>query len=231
MTVSRRALLRAALVAPIAVTALTMIEPITAFADTGSGIGGAVDAAGAGVAVTPGVPVQFPTGPADNPIVATSASALAALNARDFTTYRDRILDVAAAVGQRTGLSADDLATVWLRSDGVRMRVLLSGLTQVGVPYHFNTSSPGHAFDCSGFVAWAWDSVGRGLPHQSRSIINGVNGSSVDRVQPGDVFYYPGHIMMALGLGTAMVHAPQTGRTVEVRASTSHRRMRVGSPA
>jgi cell wall-associated NlpC family hydrolase len=229
MTISRRALLRAALVAPLAVAAVSVAEPFTAFADTGSGVG-ALDVPGVGV-VAPGVPVAFPTGPGDNPIVASSAQALSSLNARDYNGYRERLLDVASAVGHRTGLSADDLATVWLRTDGVRMRVLLSGLTQVGVPYRFNASSPGHAFDCSGFVAWAWDSVGRGLPHQSRSIINSVNGSSVDRVQPGDVIYYPGHIMMALGLGTAMVHAPQTGRTVEVRASTSHRRMRVGSPA
>jgi cell wall-associated NlpC family hydrolase len=208
---------------------VSVVEPFSAFADTGSGVG-ALDVPGVGI-VAPGVPVPFPTGPTNNPIVASSAQALASLNAQDFNSYRERLLDVAAAVGQRTGLSADDLATVWLRTDGRRMRVVLSGLTQVGVPYRFNTSTPGRSFDCSGFVAWAWDSVGRGLPHQSRSIINSVNGSSVDRVQPGDVIYYPGHIMMALGLGTAMVHAPQTGRTVEVRASTSHRRMRVGSPA
>ena len=47
-------------------------------------------------------------------------------------------------------------------------------------------------------------------------------------VEPGDLVQYPGHVMMSLGLGTAIVHAPQTGKTVEVKAWSKARR--AGSP-
>ena len=174
-------------------------------------------------------PLWFPTGPVGNPIVDSASLALRTLVAGNTNVYREQLLPVAQAVSAVSGLPADQLVTVWLRTDGVRMRVLLGGLTQVGVPYHYLGETPGRSFDCSGFVSWAWSTVGLALPHQSHSIINDIRGSSLDAVSPADVLYYPGHVMLALGLGGAYVHAPQTGSTVEIRVATRHR-LRVGSP-
>ena len=59
MTVSRRALLRAALVAPIAFATLAVIEPISSFADSGSG---ALGSTRAGPAGAPGALATDPCG-------------------------------------------------------------------------------------------------------------------------------------------------------------------------
>ena len=53
-----------------------------------------------------------------------------------------------------------------------------------------------------------------------------------ETAQAGDIVYYPGHAMMYLGLPGTIVHAPYTGRTVEVDfVSKSHTRsVRYGDP-
>ena len=101
------------------------------------------------------------------------------------------------------------------------MVALLSALTQVGVPYRRLGDTPGRAFDCSGLTSWAWSQSGVALPHQSGRQIRGVPDRPRGRVKPGDLLYYPGHVMMALGLGGAIVHAPNTGNVVESRCSPS----------
>ena len=112
------------------------------------------------------------------------------------------------------------------------MTAVLSALTQLGVPYRRLGATPGKAFDCSGLTSWAWSQGGVGLPHQSGRQIRGAARSSIDQVLPGDLLYYPGHVMLALGVGGAMVHAPNSGNVVEVRMLTERqqRRLRVGNP-
>ncbi len=241
MTGPRRVLLRAVIATSLSATLFGVVGAGGANADTSAstgGLDGAIEAAlsahelDAQALPAPPVapaPLVFPTGPAGNPIVDSASLALRSLLASRPNTYREQLLDVAEAVSAVSGLPADQLATVWLRTDGVRMRVLLGGLTQVGVPYHYLGETPGRSFDCSGFVSWAWSTVGLALPHQSRSIINGVRAVTLETVQPGDVLYYPGHVMLALGLDGAYVHARQRGSTVEIRVTTRHR-VRVGSP-
>ena len=41
---------------------------------------------------------------------------------------------------------------------------------------------------------------------------------------------YPGHVMMWLGVDRAMVHAPYTGRNVEVDMWSTRRRVKFGDP-
>ena len=87
-------------------------------------------------------------------------------------------------------------------------------------------------FDCSGLTSWAWSQSGVGLPHQSGGQIRTVRQVDLSAVQPGDLLYYPGHVMLALGIGGAIVHAPNTGNVVEVRMLSEHqqRRLRAGDP-
>ena len=104
-------------------------------------------------------------------------------------------------------------------------------LSQLGVPYRHNTSKPGVGFDCSGLTTYAWAQAGVTLPRQSGSQINMIAKRSLDTAQAGDIVYYPGHAMMWLGVDTAIVHAPYTGRTVEVDfVSKGHRSLRIGDP-
>jgi cell wall-associated NlpC family hydrolase len=98
------------------------------------------------------------------------------------------------------------------------MTAVLSALTQLGVGYRYASSEPGVAFDCSGLTSWAWSQAGIDIPHQSRSQINVAKRLDIDEARPGDLLYYPGHVMLALGLGDAVVHAVKPGTPVEVKS-------------
>ena len=56
--------------------------------------------------------------------------------------------------------------------------------------------------------------------------------ATIDTAQAGDLVYYPGHVMMWLGVDNLIVHAPQRGRDVEVGHVTARRikRMKFANP-
>ncbi|CAB4825202.1 MAG: hypothetical protein F2737_12080 [Actinobacteria bacterium] len=160
-----------------------------------------------------------------------AAEALAALWARD-DTYADKLAVVVPLVAVAGKVSAGRLADAWSTASRQRMIALLSALTQVGVPYRARRAAAGVGFDCSGLTSWAWAQGGRYLPHQSLRQIRTIRRSTKAEVLPADLLYYPGHVMLALGVGAAMVHAPYPGRSVEVSPATGRweRIVRVGTP-
>ena len=159
-----------------------------------------------------------------------AGQALGALRQGDRASLAILRQRLAALVAPVAGVDARQLTTVWSRTDPVRMTALLSGLTQLGVPYRRLGNTPGQGFDCSGFTSWAWSQAGVSLPHQSGSQIRGAASIGLEQVQPGDLLYYPGHVMMALGIGAAMVHSPNSGNVVEVKTMAGHHRLRAGNP-
>ena len=90
-------------------------------------------------------------------------------------------------------------------------------LGEVGVPYRWGGESPSTGFDCSGLVRWAYGRVGIDLPHNSYALYGQGRRVSGSNLEPGDVLFFEGlgHVGLYLGRGR-MVHAPQTGRNVEV---------------
>jgi cell wall-associated NlpC family hydrolase len=90
-------------------------------------------------------------------------------------------------------------------------------LDEVGVPYRYGGESPATGFDCSGLVRWAYGRVGIDLPHSSYSLYDEGRRVSGSNLEPGDILFFEGlgHVGLYLGRGR-MVHAPQTGRNVEV---------------
>lgn len=90
-------------------------------------------------------------------------------------------------------------------------------LRAVGVPYRWGGTSLSGGFDCSGLVRWAYGRVGVTVPHNSYALYE--TGKRVPRkhLKPGDVLVFSGlgHVGMYIGRGR-MVHAPQSGETVEV---------------
>jgi cell wall-associated NlpC family hydrolase len=90
-------------------------------------------------------------------------------------------------------------------------------LRAIGVPYRWGGESPASGFDCSGLVRWAYGHVGIDLPHNSYALYSEGRMVSEARMEPGDVLFFSGlgHVGLYLGRGR-MVHAPQTGRHVEV---------------
>jgi cell wall-associated NlpC family hydrolase len=90
-------------------------------------------------------------------------------------------------------------------------------LKAVGAPYAWGGSSPSSGFDCSGLVSWAYGRLGVTLPHSSYALYNRGRRVARTRLKTGDLvfFYGLGHVGMYLGRGR-MVHAPSSGRRVEV---------------
>lgn len=96
-------------------------------------------------------------------------------------------------------------------------RAVRIALKAVGVPYRWGGESPSNGFDCSGLVRWAYGRVGIDLPHSSYALYREGRRVAESRLEPGDVLFFEGlgHVGLYVGKGK-MVHAPQTGRNVEV---------------
>jgi cell wall-associated NlpC family hydrolase len=105
-------------------------------------------------------------------------------------------------------------------------------LRAVGTPYRWGGESPAYGFDCSGLVRWAYGRLGVDLPHNSYALYG--EGRRVARagMRPGDVLFFEGlgHVGLYLGRGR-MVHAPYSGRNVEVvrLSSTNYGRRLIGA--
>jgi cell wall-associated NlpC family hydrolase len=87
----------------------------------------------------------------------------------------------------------------------------------VGVPYRWGGSSPSSGFDCSGLVSWAFGRLGVALPHSSYALYDTGRPVPVARLRAGDLLFFSGlgHVGLYVGRGR-MVHAPHSGRLVEV---------------
>jgi cell wall-associated NlpC family hydrolase len=96
-------------------------------------------------------------------------------------------------------------------------RAATIALRAVGVPYRWGGTSPASGFDCSGLVYWAYGRVGIELPHSSHALFALGRPVARGRLKPGDVLFFSGlgHVGLYVGRGR-MVHAPQSGRRVEI---------------
>ena len=89
---------------------------------------------------------------------------------------------------------------------------------QLGVPYVYGGASPS-GFDCSGLVIWVYGRLGVDLPHNAAALYAAGRRVSTSHLKPGDLVFFHGlgHVGIYIGQGR-MIHAPQTGRTVEIEA-------------
>jgi cell wall-associated NlpC family hydrolase len=94
---------------------------------------------------------------------------------------------------------------------------------QLGKPYRYGATGPG-SFDCSGLTMMAWRAGGVNI---SRTTYTQYSYTASKRVafndlQPGDLVFFSGlgHMGMYAGNGQ-MIHAPRTGKNVEVVSISS----------
>lgn len=148
---------------------------------------------------------------------------------RSFVWFRTQTAQYAAA---ELGYAQAEMVEAWAATPVDHQRAVLAAMTQVGVPYRTNTSQEGVGFDCSGLTTFAWARAGVQLVRQSGEQIR--NAAPLDRssAKAGDLVQYPGHVMMYLGVGDAVIHSVMRGRTVELDTISVRRTnsVRFGDP-
>lgn len=186
------------------------------------------------------VSAQLPTNAFAPQITSEADAAVAAydvfMESGDLVDYLDYAAHRSATArfaARELGYDEWEMIDAWKSTSLEHQRAVLAAMTQVGVPYRTNASKEDVGFDCSGLMLYAWESTGVELNRISRDQINDAAEVEGDEAKAGDFAYWPGHIMMYLGVGDAVVHAPNTGRTVEIVELSERRadRLRFGDPS
>ncbi len=172
-------------------------------------------------------------------VVSTANAALAAYDEYassgdqvDFIEYRVERRELAVLAATQLGYDPAEMVQAWSVAPIGHQRAVLAAMSQVGVPYRSNTSEAGVGFDCSGLTTYAWAQAGVQLYRQSGTQINEAAALERSGAKAGDLVYYPGHVMLYLGVGDAIVHSVQRGRTVEIDVISGRRTnsVRFGDP-
>ena len=166
----------------------------------------------------------MPMGPAQEAIIRKGAvqaqqavDTYADKRDRDaYDLYLDLADKLAVDVANFLGVDVEDLQYAWRTADVAHQRAIMARLTQIGVPYKENATSESIAFDCSGFVQFAWSSAGYVLPHGSNSQYAYSRRVTLKNAQAGDLMWRPGHVSMYLGIDGAILQTARTGRSVEL---------------
>lgn len=126
-------------------------------------------------------------------------------------------LERPAARGEQPTPSRHAPKRVVIRKPTLGTRAATIALRAVGVPYRWGGASPAGGFDCSGLVYWAYGKLGVELPHSSYALYDLGRHVKSSRLKAGDLlfFYGLGHVGLYIGRGR-MVHAPSSGRLVEI---------------
>lgn len=96
-----------------------------------------------------------------------------------------------------------------------------AGQSVLGTPYRSAGKGPG-GFDCSGFVAWAYQSEGLSLPSYTGALAGvGQRVPSLSQAKPGDLVFFRGGAHVGIYLGGGKFIGSQTSTGVAVADMTS----------
>jgi cell wall-associated NlpC family hydrolase len=137
-----------------------------------------------------------------------------------YAAQRDAI---AASAANRLSLDPAAMQVAWRSADTTHQLVLLTAFTQLGVPYRAYKRIPGVGFDCSALTSWAWEQSGVNIPRNSRMQIRFLRNVTKDTAQAGDVVWYPGHVMLYLGVADGILHAPNSGHRITLATLPHHK--------
>lgn len=125
-----------------------------------------------------------------------------------------RIALIGAAVLALGGCASSQVST-----DQVGDKAARVALGQVGTPYRYGGSSPA-GFDCSGLIHYSYQQAGKSIPRTTAGQWAELAPVGSRDMRAGDLLFFSiegkmSHVGLYLGNGK-FVHAPSSGRTVEI---------------
>jgi cell wall-associated NlpC family hydrolase len=99
--------------------------------------------------------------------------------------------------------------------------VAIRAISLLGAPYQWGGNGP-TTFDCSGLVRFIHDQLGIFVPRTAAEQFSAATPVNLRNLEPGDLLFFRingrriSHVAIYTGEGR-FVHAPQTGRPVELR--------------
>lgn len=145
-------------------------------------------------------------------------------------SFELRLVRAAEVTAAEVGVDPAEMTAAWLAADVQHQVALLTGLSLLGTDYTTHGDDPGEGFDCSGFTSWAWRAAGVDLPRSSGDQISAAGSRSPSTAMAGDLVQYPGHVMMYLGVGDAVVHSSTHDKGVELWKLSERRTYNYGDP-
>ncbi|MCZ4500616.1 MAG: NlpC/P60 family protein [Marmoricola sp.] len=162
---------------------------------------------------------------------AEAAAAVAAAAAQAAQVAADKAADKSDDKSDDKGAKGDDSAggpsaptsdpsPPAAAGSGAAARAIAFAKDQLGEQYLWAAAGPSR-WDCSGLTMMAWRQGGVSLPHYSVAQYAQTEHIGVGDLRPGDLVFWgdsPGsihHVAMYIGNGQ-IIHAPRTGRPVEI---------------
>lgn len=184
------------------------------------GLGALVVVAVLGQPGSAAAPQEIPGDPQSARVATLAAEALDALapggRGDEAGAFDAALMDTAAATAVEIGVDPREMQSAWGRVGRQHQVAVLTALVELGVEYRSMASEPGVGFDCSGLTSYAWASAGVELPRSSGDQIAVAATRDETTAQAGDLVQYPGHVMMYLGVGDAIVHSANEQSDVEL---------------
>lgn len=100
--------------------------------------------------------------------------------------------------------------------------IAIRAISLLGAPYKFGGNGP-KVFDCSGLVRFVHEEIGIEVPRTAAEQYRAAVPVKLNDLEPGDLLFFRisgkriSHVAIYAGSGR-FVHAPQTGRPIELRA-------------
>jgi cell wall-associated NlpC family hydrolase len=106
--------------------------------------------------------------------------------------------------------------------ESVGSEIVMRAMALLGTPYKYGGEGPS-AFDCSGLVRYIHHEVGIDVPRTAFEQFQASTPVSPANLEPGDLLFFRtrgrtvSHVAIYAGSSGRFVHAPQTGRSIELR--------------
>jgi cell wall-associated NlpC family hydrolase len=123
--------------------------------------------------------------------------------------------------GSAPSRPAPALSSARLPGAALGDEIAMRALSLLGAPYQWGGSGPS-TFDCSGLVRFVHSQIGIATPRTAAEQYSAAKPVNVKGLTPGDLLFFRirgskiSHVAIYTGEGR-FIHAPQTGRPVELR--------------